>query len=62
MTHCSVWEEEIAPVVVHRREHGEEEGEQQHHDKDDHDHPRVQREVNLRQENHDCDMRQIATE
>ena len=48
VTHCSVWEEEVAPVVVHRGEHGEEEGEQQHYDEDDHNHPRVQREVDLR--------------
>ena len=46
VTHCAVWKEKVAPVVVHRGEHGEEEGEQQHHNEDDHNHARVQGNLN----------------
>ena len=46
VTHCAVWKEKVAPVVVHRGEHGEEEGEQQHHDEDDDNHARVQGNLN----------------
>ena len=49
VTYCAVGEEEVTPVVVHRGEHGEEEGEQQHHDEDDHNHPGVQSHGDLRQ-------------
>ena len=50
-THCSIGEEEIAPVVVHRGEHSEEESEEQHNDEDDNDHSRVKGQGCLQQKN-----------
>ena len=49
VTYCAIREEEVAPGVVHWGEHGEEEGEQQHDDEDDHNHARVKRQGDLRQ-------------